>query len=319
MIKIFLILLLAHLIADFVTQTTYINKNKRQFLHPLYSKGLLYHCIHHLLVSVALLLIFVEWQPMLIPILIVIVLLHYFIDFTKIRFEERVMADLIAKDEHEKYWIAYLFEKKSSYFILDQFLHIVSIYLVLAVFRLNPSYHIIYQTLIIDGQAMEGELKTIVLGVLIVLVTFAAAYFIASLMSDLQEDKVENEIAASTESDDEHIKMMRSKIHSAKSDLTINEGYRAKNEDYILQVQYQEYNNANENSRGKYIGILERILIIIFIVANQFTGLALLVAMKTIARFKQFEDKSFAEYYLIGTLLSLIIGMGFSFIIDWYL
>jgi hypothetical protein len=31
--------------------------------------------------------------------------------------------------------------------------------------------------------------------------------------------------------------------------------------------------------------------------------------MKTLTRFKQFEDKTFAEYYLIGTLLSLIIGI----------
>lgn len=319
MIKIFLLLLLAHLIADFVTQTTYFNKNKKHFLHSIYSKGLLYHCIHHLLLSVALLLLFVEWQLVFIPILIISILLHYFVDLVKIRLEEGIVADLMAKHEKEKYWIAYLFEKKTTYFILEQLVHVLSIYIVLSVFRLNPSFHTIYQKLILDGQALEGDLRLIVLGILFVLITFTSAYFIASLMSDLQDEKTESEIAASVDSDDKHINQMRSRIHSAKSDLIINEEYRAKNEEYTLQVQYQKYNNANENSRGKYIGILERILIIIFIVANQFTGLALLVAMKTIARFKQFEDKNFAEYYLIGTLLSLIIGIVYAFVIDWFL
>lgn len=41
-------IVLAHLIADFVTQTTYINERKRHFKYPLYSKALLYHSIHHL-------------------------------------------------------------------------------------------------------------------------------------------------------------------------------------------------------------------------------------------------------------------------------
>jgi vacuolar-type H+-ATPase subunit I/STV1 len=38
-------------------------------------------------------------------------------------------------------------------------------------------------------------------------------------------------------------------------------------------------------------------------------GLAFLAALKTLTRFKQFEHKQFAEYYLIGTLSSAIIGI----------
>src|SRR5699024_3136647 len=85
--------------------------------------------------------------------------------------------------------------------------------------------------------------------------------------------------------------------------------YKDKEDNYSFQVQYHQFYNINENPRGRYIGILERILIIIFIVSNLIQGLALIIAMKTLTRFKQFEDKRFAEYYIIGTLLSLVIGV----------
>ena len=78
---------------------------------------------------------------------------------------------------------------------------------------------------------------------------------------------------------------------------------------HSLQVQYHQFYNTNEDPRGRYIGMLERILIVVFVVSNLIQGLALIIAMKTLTRFKQFEDKRFAEYYLIGTLLSLLIGI----------
>lgn len=37
--------------------------------------------------------------------------------------------------------------------------------------------------------------------------------------------------------------------------------------------------------------------------------------MKILSHFKQFKDKGLAEYYLIGTLLSLMFGIIFSILI----
>jgi len=40
-----------------------------------------------------------------------------------------------------------------------------------------------------------------------------------------------------------------------------------------------------------------------------YPSIALILAAKSIARFKQLENKDFAEKYLVGTLLSIIIAV----------
>ncbi|MDN3585266.1 DUF3307 domain-containing protein [Pedobacter aquatilis] len=63
---------------------------------------------------------------------------------------------------------------------------------------------------------------------------------------------------------------------------------------------------------GKYIGILERTLILVFIVTNHFEAVGFLLAAKSIFRFgdlKEAHDLKLTEYVLIGTLLSFGIAI----------
>ncbi|KLT66930.1 DUF3307 domain-containing protein [Pedobacter sp. BMA] len=67
---------------------------------------------------------------------------------------------------------------------------------------------------------------------------------------------------------------------------------------------------------GKYIGILERALIFIFILTNHFEAVGFLLAAKSIFRFgdlKEAHDLKLTEYVLIGTLLSFGIAIVVSF------
>lgn len=58
---------------------------------------------------------------------------------------------------------------------------------------------------------------------------------------------------------------------------------------------------------GAVIGDLERILSAIFLAMNQIAAIGFIYTAKSIARFKEIEDsKGFAEYYLIGTLFSIL-------------
>lgn len=67
-----------------------------------------------------------------------------------------------------------------------------------------------------------------------------------------------------------------------------------------------EYKNA-----GKLIGILERILVVILVMLNQYAAVGIIFAAKSLTRYdKIIKDPSFAEYYLVGTLLSLLIAIG---------
>jgi len=58
---------------------------------------------------------------------------------------------------------------------------------------------------------------------------------------------------------------------------------------------------------GRWIGYLERAIIITFVLFSQFLAIGLLVTAKSIFRFE--HSRKTAEYYLLGTLLSLTIGL----------
>jgi hypothetical protein len=67
---------------------------------------------------------------------------------------------------------------------------------------------------------------------------------------------------------------------------------------------------------GKWIGIIERIIILIFVLFNQFSAIGLLVAAKGIIRFSEKDRQEIkTEYLVIGTLMSICIAMITGFII----
>ena len=61
---------------------------------------------------------------------------------------------------------------------------------------------------------------------------------------------------------------------------------------------------------GRTIGILERIFAVTLVLLNRWEALGLLVAAKSLARFKDLDDRRRAEYYLVGTLVSLLGATG---------
>jgi len=61
--------------------------------------------------------------------------------------------------------------------------------------------------------------------------------------------------------------------------------------------------------RGSTIGILERILIVVFVLTGSEAAIGFVVAAKTLARFRLLDDRDFAEYYLLGTLASVAVAI----------
>lgn len=57
---------------------------------------------------------------------------------------------------------------------------------------------------------------------------------------------------------------------------------------------------------GRVIGNLERISLALGIIVGSWHILAAVIALKTVARFKKLDEQEFAEYFLIGSLFSLI-------------
>ena len=64
------------------------------------------------------------------------------------------------------------------------------------------------------------------------------------------------------------------------------------------------------NNAGKWIGMAERIIIVIFVLNNQYAAIGLLVAAKGIIRFNEKDRPEIkTEYLVIGTLLSIAIAV----------
>ena len=71
---------------------------------------------------------------------------------------------------------------------------------------------------------------------------------------------------------------------------------------------------------GKWIGYLERILILTFIYTNNIEGIGFLLAAKSVFRFGELNrsrDIRVTEYVLIGTFVSFTIAVVIGFGVKW--
>ena len=69
---------------------------------------------------------------------------------------------------------------------------------------------------------------------------------------------------------------------------------------------------SDEYAMGRVIGCLERFVILILLMFNQWGAVGFVIAAKSIARFPELRDrtqKDFTEYYLIGTLTSILVAI----------
>ncbi|HKJ41172.1 MAG TPA: hypothetical protein VKA27_03720, partial [Sunxiuqinia sp.] len=80
-----------------------------------------------------------------------------------------------------------------------------------------------------------------------------------------------------------------------------------------FEVQTTNTGNVDLPNAGKLIGIIERFLVLTFIILNQFQAVGFLIAAKSILRFK---DDLKAEYVLIGTMLSFALAIGMGILIN---
>lgn len=75
------------------------------------------------------------------------------------------------------------------------------------------------------------------------------------------------------------------------------------------EVSQGEYNT------GRLIGLLERIFVFLFVLLNQYTAIGFILAAKGVARFQDFKSRTFAEYVLIGTLVSTLFAFLMGFLV----
>lgn len=93
---------------------------------------------------------------------------------------------------------------------------------------------------------------------------------------------------------------------------------------WILSAMSETKMKKSDNV-GLMVGYIERLLIIIFIALGEYTAIGLVIASKSILRFNDLKDDKpnlnyekidkTSEYILLGTMLSLLIGVILGLII----
>ncbi len=77
-------------------------------------------------------------------------------------------------------------------------------------------------------------------------------------------------------------------------------------ENEIITEKKKELDDTESNNRsGRLIGDVERLIFFTLIYVDQYSAVGFLIAAKAFARFKELDNKNFAEYVLVGTLISL--------------
>lgn len=75
----------------------------------------------------------------------------------------------------------------------------------------------------------------------------------------------------------------------------------------IIELFNYNISSSGLTDAGKYIGMLERLFVFLFVITNFWEGIGFLLAAKSIFRFGDLKDNNdvkLTEYILIGTLLS---------------
>jgi hypothetical protein len=238
----FLALYLAHLLTDFVFQTTRIVSHK----HRGEWRGYLIHGITHY-VAVLAIVTLVDPHRLLSPsfqlLAVSLSLVHLLVDWAKISLTKfhRIPESALA-------------------FVVDQGIHLLTV--IGAVFLLvHPSL----QTFVFWINRIRSLQESILLvSVVYVLVIFGGGYFIRVLIGPLWKEE---------------------------------EGQTRK--------EHEEVINA-----GLYIGWLERFLVLTALFLQSPATVGFILAAKSIARYPELKSVRFAEYFLIGTLLSVAIAIG---------
>ena len=84
----------------------------------------------------------------------------------------------------------------------------------------------------------------------------------------------------------------------------------------LYKPDSKEEDKKKDNNAGRFIGTVERIIMLIFLSIGQYSAIGLVLTAKSIARYDKIsKEKDFAEYYLLGTLISTSVVIVCAFLI----
>jgi hypothetical protein len=280
-------LILAHLLADFYLQTDTMVQDKL--------KNIKKHIFHHFLLNSTILgtgWFFFDSQndPLMTIIwpLLFITGSHLIIDLVKIK----LVDQLSARENLNKLW----------FFIVDQLLHLFMLLIAMHLFfkiSLYSNMDSLLKLLFEEGRNLDPSGRILVIIIILILGTTVSGHIIRLLLGSLPGQLLTFEGKYTFENE------LKEPAY-----LKTSRGDRGLTEQYSYMIF-----NKHDMSRGKLIGYIERLLVILLTYYSSYPAIAFIVTAKSIARFKQMDDRDWAEYFLLGTLTSMFLGIMFGILL----
>ncbi|KIY21335.1 DUF3307 domain-containing protein [Mesobacillus subterraneus] len=279
-------LIVAHLLADFYLQTDRMVEDKLGSL----KKHLLHHFIVNTIVLVGGWFLFnKQTDPMMAVVLPIIFITssHLIIDLFKIKLIDQYTASY----NFNSLW----------FFVLDQLLHGTMLLAALQLFYRVPmvsSIQRFLELLFTEGRQLDAATVLLVIFIILILGTTVSGHIVRILLGSLPGQLLTFEGKYSFKNEWKEPLTPRNKGESGLSE----------------QYSYMIF-NKHDMSRGKLIGYIERLLVILLTYYSSYPAIAFIVTAKSIARFKQMDDRDWAEYFLLGTLTSMFLGILFGILL----
>jgi hypothetical protein len=84
---------------------------------------------------------------------------------------------------------------------------------------------------------------------------------------------------------------------------------------YFL-TPYKQPDSTGLTGAGRKIGMVERAIILTLALMGEFGTISFVFVAKSMARFEQLKKRQFAEYYLLGTLLSIFFAITIAIVVQ---
>jgi len=322
-------LVLAHLVADFLLQTGSIVRAKAA--HG--SRALVGLVAHGIVVAACLIPVGLAFGGPGWLFVLVTALLHVGIDRTKVVLTRQAAARALeaAHRRHEgpqpadhlgRAWTPW----PAALFVLDQLAHLAIVAIGWAVFlALSPLQTAWIDTVdralgSFDRAVVHGVVSiAVVLGSLAIVNIVAAALFVAILVRPVEQSEGEmrwgSRVAppsnpqALPAASPGPIRRWTLRVGSIEAARIVAEPERSRGPTDAGPDPAAHSRPPTTARVGATIGVLERILIVVFVLTGSEAAIGFVVAAKTLARFRLLDDRDFAEYYLLGTLASVAVAI----------
>ncbi|MHB1630079.1 MAG: DUF3307 domain-containing protein [Bacilli bacterium] len=292
LVLLILLLLLSHLTGDFIFQSNSIAKDKTDL-----NRSMRIHLLHHLFLNCVFVLpywsmihgLHVRTIASALSMSVVLVVFHWIIDMMKVRLTKSRWFNRDAMNE----WRTSL---SLGTFIVDQLLHMAAIGVVVYWYRSSQwtkSAPVFHAFLFASHLHLPLPDRIAVWCIALILVTRVSSIIVQILvhpLTGMNQQLIEHRITRTT-----HIDNFQSEIKDQKSYAVVS---------------------ASDVSRGRQIGYLERIIIMILIYKGAYSAIGFVVAAKSLVRFKNLDHREWAEYFLVGTLISILLGMLWGFLLQ---